>query len=143
MKLRTSPIELIENEALFRELEGVNVVIDHLGHLDMPAGLRQPGAQAILELLRKPNWWIQLSNGPKHSDPPYGDVVEIARAFIAAAPDRALWASDWPHPGYGKPVPNTTDLLELLFRYAPGDDQLQAILVDNPARLFGFDRAAE
>lgn len=35
--------------------------------------------------------------------------------------------------------PNDADLLELLYRYAPDDAELQKILVANPARLFGFD----
>jgi 2-pyrone-4,6-dicarboxylate lactonase len=142
VKLRTSGPELIEHEALFRSLTGVNVVIDHLGHLDMRLGVGQPAAQLILDLLKQPNWWIQLSNGPKHADAPYDDAVAIACAFIAVAPDRAIWASDWPHVGYHKPVPNTTELFELLERYAPDPAQYHRILIENPQRLYGSDAAA-
>ena len=139
VKLRTSGPELIEHEALFRRLTSVRVVIDHMGHLDMRLGVEQPACQLILDLLSRPNWWMQLSNGPKHSDPPYDDAVAVARSFIAAAPDRTVWASDWPHVGYHKPVPNTADLFELLYRYAPDEGTLHKILVENPARLYGFD----
>ena len=136
VKLRTSGPELLEHEKLFRELTDVKVVIDHLGHLEVRLGVQQPAAQLILELLRQPNWWIQLSNGAKHSDAPYDDAVAIARAFIAAAPGRAIWASDWPHVGYHKPVPNTADLFELLYRYAPDERTFHEILVENPDRLY-------
>ena len=68
----------------------------------------------------------------------YDDTVELAQAFIAAAPDRAIWATDWPHILYRGKVPNDADLIELLFRFAPDADARQKILVDNPAKLFGF-----
>jgi len=139
VKLRTSGPELIEHEALFRKLSGVRVVIDHLGHLNMRLGVDQPAAQLIRDFLTSPDWWIQLSNGAKHSDAPYDDAVAVARSFIAVAPDRAIWASDWPHVGYYKPVPNTTDLFELLERYAPDPAQYRRILVENPQRLYGYD----
>jgi predicted TIM-barrel fold metal-dependent hydrolase len=66
-------------------------------------------------------------------------VIPIARAYIDAAPDRCVWASDWPHPVSVVQPPNDTDLLELLYRYAPDEAELQKILVTNPAKLFGFD----
>jgi predicted TIM-barrel fold metal-dependent hydrolase len=55
-----------------------------------------------------------------------------------AAPDRCVWASDWPHPVSVVQPPNDADLLELLYRYAPDEAELQKILVTNPAKLFGF-----
>ncbi|KAB7566055.1 amidohydrolase family protein, partial [Verminephrobacter sp. Larva24] len=49
--------------------------------------------------------------------------------------------SDWPHPVSVQQPPNEGALLELLYRFAPDAATRQKILVDNPARLFGFDSA--
>jgi len=38
-------------------------------------------------------------------------------------------------------VGNDGDLLDLFYRYAPDKETQKRILVDNPARLFGFERA--
>ena len=60
----------------------------------------------------------------------------MARAIIEAAPDRVIWGSDWPHiPDGGK---DTGTLLNLLADWAPAAEVRKRILVDNPARLFGF-----
>ena len=61
-----------------------------------------------------------------------------ARALIDAAPERCVWASDWPHPVSRKQPPNDADLLELLYRYVRDEGELQRILVDNPSTLFGY-----
>ena len=71
--------------------------------------------------------------------PPWDDVISIARAYLDAAPDRCVWASDWPHPVSVVQPPNDADLLELLYRYAPDEAELNRILVTNPAKLFGFE----
>ena len=95
----------------------------------------------MLELLSKGNFWVMLSLGEKTSKagPPWDDVIPIARAYIDAAPDRCVWASDWPHPVSVVQPPNDADLLELLYRYAPDEAELQKILVTNPAKLFGYE----
>jgi predicted TIM-barrel fold metal-dependent hydrolase len=66
----------------------------------------------------------------------------MARAMIAAAPDRCVWGTDWPHPSRWQPedVPDDGVLLDRLGDWAPAAAQRQAILVDNPARLYGFGR---
>jgi predicted TIM-barrel fold metal-dependent hydrolase len=60
--------------------------------------------------------------------------------MIAAAPERCVWGTDWPHPSLRSPeeVPDDGHLLDLLGQWAPEPAQRQAILVDNPARLYGF-----
>ena len=65
-------------------------------------------------------------------------MIPIARALIEAAPDRVIWSTDWPHPVSVTQPPNDADLLELLFSYVPDAADRQRVLVDNPARLFGF-----
>ena len=81
-----------------------------------------------------------LSLGEKTSKngPPWDDVIPIARAYIEAAPERCVWASDWPHPVSVVQPPNDADLLELLYRYVHDEAELKKILVTNPAKLFGF-----
>jgi 2-pyrone-4,6-dicarboxylate lactonase len=69
------------------------------------------------------------------------DVVPFAESFLAAAPDRAIWSTDWPHVQYRRPMPNDAELLEFLFRVAPGARLRHKVLVDNPARLHGFRNA--
>ena len=68
-------------------------------------------------------------------------MVPFARAVIAAAPNRVIWGTDWPHsnnfaPGY---TPNDGDLLDLLLEFAPNEALRRKILIDNPAALYGFD----
>ncbi|RXG98923.1 amidohydrolase family protein [Bradyrhizobium vignae] len=118
----------------------VPVLIDHMARPDPEAGKNDPNLRKMLELLQKGNFWVMLSLGEKTSKTgaPYDDVIPIARAYIEAAPDRCVWASDWPHPVSVKQPPNDADLLELMYRYAADQAELERILVHNPAKLFGF-----
>jgi predicted TIM-barrel fold metal-dependent hydrolase len=70
--------------------------------------------------------------------PSYADAAPFARALIEAAPNRVLWGTDWPHPNIEGRMPNDGDLLDLLALYAPDANLRNRILVDNPARLYGF-----
>jgi predicted TIM-barrel fold metal-dependent hydrolase len=119
----------------------VPVLIDHMARPDPEAGKNDPNLKKMLELLSKGNFWVMLSLGEKTSKKgaPYEDVIPIARTYIEAAPDRCVWASDWPHPVSVKQPPNDADLLELMYRYAPNQATLEKILVHNPAKLFGFE----
>jgi predicted TIM-barrel fold metal-dependent hydrolase len=119
----------------------VPVLVDHMARPDPARGKDDPNLQKMLELLSKGNFWVMLSLGEKTSKagPPWDDVIPIARAYIEAAPDRCVWASDWPHPVSVVQPPNDADLLELLYRYAPDAEERRRILVSNPARLFGFE----
>ena len=141
VKLHLNAGDLFAYDALFKGLK-MNVVIDHFGRADMAVGVKDPNVLKIIELLKTGNWWIMLSNGHKYSKTgyPWNDAIPIARAYIEAAPDRVIWASDWPHPLSTEKVPNDADLIELLYRYAPDEGERRKILVDNPAALFGFDR---
>ena len=57
---------------------------------------------------------------------------------IAAAPERIVWGSDWPHVMVQATMPNDGDLLDALAEWAPDPVDRHRILVDNPARLYGF-----
>jgi predicted TIM-barrel fold metal-dependent hydrolase len=119
------------------------MVIDHMGHLDLTLGLEQPAMRWILERLKDEHWWLKLSNGNRDSvmETGWDDAIPFAQAFIAAAPDRTIWGTDWPHTGWRKKrMMNDAEVVELLYRYVDNDgDLLRRILVANPARLHGFE----
>jgi 2-pyrone-4,6-dicarboxylate lactonase len=116
------------------------VLIDHMGRPVPAAGEADPNLRKMLELMSRGNFWVMLSLGEKTSKTgyPWDDVVPVARRLIAAAPDRCIWGSNWPHPLSTKQPPNDAELVELVARYAADVATLQKILVDNPARFFGF-----
>jgi predicted TIM-barrel fold metal-dependent hydrolase len=131
--------ELPEYLPYLKSLE-IPVVIDHMGRLDFAKGRAQPGYALVMELLARDNWWVMLCNGDRFSggSHPWSDTIDLARALFDAAPDRTIWATDWPHVRYRRRMPNDADLLELLYSYLPDAEARQKVLVDNPARLYGF-----
>ena len=70
--------------------------------------------------------------------PAYPDVTPMARALVAAAPDRIVWGTDWPHPGARALMPEDHVLADLLAQWVPDEAQRRKVLVENPARLYGF-----
>jgi predicted TIM-barrel fold metal-dependent hydrolase len=118
----------------------VPIVLDHMGHFSIQAGMAAPDFQNILRLLDKGRCWVKLVGyRVPHAVPEFGDLREPAQALIAAAPERCLWGTDWPHIFLeGRPMPNTADLFDLAYDWLSAAD-LQLVFVDNPARLYGFD----
>ena len=114
------------------------VVVDHMGRVPVRDGLDQAPFRLLLELLKRPNWWVKVSGAERISEtgPPFADAIPFAQGLIAAAPDRVLWGTDWPHPNV-RWEPDEADLVDLLPRFADAA-ALQQVLVDNPARLYGF-----
>lgn len=125
--------------APFESLD-VPVVIDHMGRPDVTRFAEDPSFLKVMELLNRGNFYVMLSLGEKISKAgaPWADLVPLARAYIETAPERVIWGSDWPHPVSVKQPPNEADLLELLYGFTGNEEELTKILVDNPARLFGF-----
>lgn len=117
----------------------VPVLIDHMGRADPSRGADDPSRGRLLELLRRGNVWAMLSLTEKLSraGAPWDDVIPLVRALVETAPDRIVWGSDWPHPVSVRQPPNEGDLVDFLFRATDAAER-QAILVDNPARFFGF-----
>jgi len=118
----------------------VDIVVDHLGHMPASCGVDHPGFRALIALAREGRSWVKLSGAYRVSElgSPFGDATPFAHALIAAAPERLVWGTDWPHPAYDGPAPDDALLLELLRRWAGDAERLRKILVDNPARLYGF-----
>jgi D-galactarolactone isomerase len=116
------------------------IVFDHLGRLAQPNALDNPGFKTISKLIDKGRTWVKLSGAyqdTKVGPPTYSDTVAVARAYIKAAPERMVWASDWPHPTE-KDKPDDAVLFDLLAEWAPEEAMHTRILVQNPATLYGF-----
>lgn len=119
----------------------VDLVVDHMGHMDPAKGVEEPGFATLLDLLRAGRTWVKLSGAYRSTNlhhPPYEDVVPIARTLAETAPTRCVWGTDWPHPFVQIPMPNDGVLMDELALWVPDEDRRNAILVDNPARLYGF-----
>jgi len=127
-------------------------VFDHFGGAQAALGLQQPGFADLVELVRSRKAYVKISGAHRASKqaPDYADVVPLARALIAANADRILWGTDWPRPNTaapsgGQPTEVTPllqiddgSLLNQLLLWAPDPAVRKKILVDNPARLYGF-----
>ena len=119
---------------------GLPVVIDHMAGIQTRDGGENSEAFAAFIRLLKGGAWAKLCGYRSSTGHPYADVKAMAQAMIAAAPERCVWGTDWPHPSLHSPeqVPDDGHLMNLLGEWAPEAAQRQAILVDNPARLYGF-----
>ena len=130
----------------------VPIVFDHFGGAQASLGIGQPGFDALVKLVRTGNAYVKISGSYRSSTqgPDYSDAAPFARALIAANPQRILWGTDWPHPDSsqvaGRKATDIAPLLQIddgrvfnqLAVWAPEAAQRKIILVDNPARLYGF-----
>ncbi|MXX43446.1 MAG: amidohydrolase family protein [Acidimicrobiales bacterium] len=115
-------------------------VIDHMARVDAAAGLGQEPFEALLDLMRDERAWVKVSGAERLTAGgtlPYDDVVPYAQALIAAAPDRILWGTDWPHPNV-RHMPDDGDLVDTLAAFAPDESTRNLILVTNPETLYDF-----
>ncbi len=118
----------------------VPFIIDHMARVPVVDGIDQEPFQALLALMADERAWVKISGAERltaEGPPPYDDVVPYAQALIAAAPDRVLWGTDWPHPNV-RHMPDDGDLVDALAAFAPDEATRNRILVDNPARLYDF-----
>jgi predicted TIM-barrel fold metal-dependent hydrolase len=127
----------------------VPVVLDHFGGAKAALGLAQPGFETLLQLLRSGKVYLKISGAYRSSTlaPEYTDVAPLAKALIAANPQRILWGTDWPHPSTA-PGPKTEispffpiddgRLFNQFAAWVPEPALRKAILVDNPAKLYSF-----
>ena len=138
IQLQLNGRELAEREAQLRALP-TTLVVDHVGRFMPPVATTDENFAALARLLDGGSTWVKLS-APYESSvdgpPEYGDTTTLARALLAAYPERMLWATNWPHPGQGQP-PSPSDLQRLLTAWIP-EESRQQVLVDNPATLYGF-----
>ncbi len=132
--------DMLEYDHLFDEMP-LPIVLDHMARVPVADGLDQAPFQALLKKFSSnENLWVKISCSERISitGPPFEDAVPFARALVEAAPDRAIWGTDWPHPNIAGTMPNDGDLVDLIPRIIKDEATRQQVLVDNPARLFGF-----
>jgi predicted TIM-barrel fold metal-dependent hydrolase len=128
------------------------LVVDHFGRPKAALGTGQPGFAELLALLRSGKVYVKISAAYRISQQPhYSDVAPIARAMLAANPDRVVWGTDWPHPGGARRDPAAIEpfrpedngqALNRLAEWCKDKSELHKVLVDNPARLYQFDESA-
>ena len=129
----------------------VPTVFDHFGGAQAALGVEQPGFADLLDLVRTGSAYVKISAPYRSSTmaPDYSDMLALAQALIEANPDRILWGTDWPHPLApalrGKPsdpMPmyqiDDGRVFNQFLVWAPDAEIRKKILVDNPARLYGF-----
>jgi len=145
---RLSVIEAIKDQVTAAPMP---IVFDHFGGAQATLGVSQPGFDTLLNLVRSGKAHVKISAPYRSSTKPpdYADVAPLAKALIGANPQHILWGSDWPHPASPvahRPVTEVTPLWQVddgrifnqLPLWAPDDRVRKTILVENPAKLYGF-----
>ncbi|MBO9354826.1 amidohydrolase family protein [Bordetella petrii] len=123
----------------------VPVVFDHMGAVRGDQGPGTPGFRALLRILgERDDCWTKISSWYRRSAsgaPGYDDMGPIVQALVRARPDRLVFGTNWPHPALFAPatVPDDGHLIDRFCDWVPDAGVRQRILVDNPARLYGFD----
>lgn len=131
---------LPDHEAVLRRLPG-RLVIDHTGKFLEPVPPDHPAFRSLLGLVETGRVWVKLSapyETSKAGPPDYPDVGRLAGILARTAPERMLWASNWPHPGAQPNPPDDAMLLRTLLNWVGDDAVVRRILKDNPAELYGF-----
>lgn len=118
------------------------IVFDHMGRLPPEQGPDHPAFGVICDLIDRDKAWAKLTGAylnTRLGPPDYADASRIARAFVAAAPERLVWGSDWPHATELSHPPDDARLFDLLTEWTDDEAVRSRILVDNAASLYGFE----
>jgi predicted TIM-barrel fold metal-dependent hydrolase len=136
--------KIVEAADTFLRVRG-KLVFDHLAHCPQPQGIQSDTYKLIRRLLDQGNTWVKLSGAYADtiSGPPaYADSSAVAQGFAAAAPNRMVWGSDWPHPTEkADNKPDDAVLFDLLSTWVPDQAARHRILVENPAELYDFPKS--
>lgn len=122
----------------------VQIVFDHFGRIPHPAGIDHPAYSLIVELVSQDRAWVKISGAYQDSvlgGPAYEDIKSLAQTMIELAPNRVIWGTDWPHPSLQtkrQAMPDDAGMMDLLSVWTRNGEEISKILVDNPARLYGF-----
>ena len=144
---RLSVIEAIKDQVI---TSPVPISFDHFGGAQGPLGVKQPGFDTLLGLVKSGKSYVKISAPYRSSkqSPDFSDVGPLAKALVSANPQRIIWGTDWPHPAQipGRPIDQITPLyqiddgrdLNLVAAWVPDAATRKVILVDNPSKLYGF-----
>jgi 2-pyrone-4,6-dicarboxylate lactonase len=128
----------LERLQKFVQESPVAIVIDHMGRVDATKGLSQAPFRALLKLIGDPHCWVKLSGADRLAKQGVLEAtVAFARSLVDTAPDRVVWGTDWPHVNLDRSFGDEA-LFDLLPEIAPDDLSRKWLMVDNPARLYGF-----
>lgn len=142
VQLHMSGDQIVEHAALLQRLP-CPMVIDHMGRMPPAQGFSHPAVKVILQLMERGNTWIKVCGAYLNTDvgaPTYADALAVTKQWIAAAPQRVVWGSDWPHVTETSHKPDDAALFDLLAAAAGNQATFERILVDNPEQLYGFSR---
>jgi 2-pyrone-4,6-dicarboxylate lactonase len=125
----------------------VPVVVDHMGRPDVTQGPDGPDMRAFRALLdSRPDVWFKptcpdrldaIKEGGKGD--PWDNFAAAVAPLVADYPDRCIWGTDWPHPNMDDEIPDDGHIVDMIPRIAPTAALQQALLVDNPNRLYWAD----
>lgn len=137
---------LVPNFALRQMIPGLRELpcdfsVGHFGVFPAALGAAQPGFDDFLRLHQLGRCWVKFTGVYRVSKAAgYTDIAPIARAFVANNPERIVWGTDWPFLSHLDAV-TYAQVVKLFDDWVPEPEMQRRILVDNPARLFGFDPA--
>jgi D-galactarolactone isomerase len=141
VQLQLDGRELPEREESLKKLTGT-LVIDHVGKFLEPVPVDHPAFAVLRRLVDNGRTWIKLSapyEVSKSGAPFFDDVGALAKILARQAPERVVWATNWPHPmKHGADKPDDAVLLDMLLDWVPDEAARRKVLVDNPARLYGY-----
>ena len=131
---------LIETMAPALAAMPVPVVIDHMARIEIGSPHLDRAFDTLMRLLDQPHLWVKVSGLERASrlDPPWVDAVPYAKALVEQHTDKVVWGTDWPHPNFRAAPPNDGDIIDMIALFATTPQLQQALLVDNPGRLYGF-----
>ena len=141
LQLHWTADQIVEHESMLKRLP-TQLVFDHMTRLPQPLGIGHPAVKIVEDLLAQGRTWIKLSGA--YLDSQVGearqflDIDPVARHWIATAPQRLVWGSDWPHPTEAN-KPNDANMMDMLTRWTSDRSVIEQILVSNPAALYGFE----
>ena len=139
IQFRSTHLDLPDLESRLRRLP-VDVCLDHLGNIPPEEPITHPAWQAMFRLLDKGHCWVKLSAPYQLSrmpGPGYTDFASQISILVKTAPHRLVWGTNWPHPLVAT-KPDEMDLLDSLGEWIPEESVRRAVLVENPAALYGF-----
>jgi len=134
--------DILDHVADLNKIKG-DFVLDHTGKFLEPVAPDSAQFKALLDLVERGNCYVKLAafyETSKIGYPSYSDLSILAKTVIRHAPDRVIWASNWPHnmATSAESYPDDVHMLDLVMDWAGSDENIQKIFVDNPARLYGF-----
>ena len=133
--------DLADLSPFLKQLPGI-VVVDHMGRPDVSQPVDGPDFARFVTLMEElPTLWTKVSCPERLTvaGPPYDDVVPFQRYLVERFTDRVLWGTDWPHPNMKSHRPDDGLLVDTIKRIAPKSALQQALLIDNPMRLYWSD----